>query len=222
MGGRSKVMKTSWDSVAALMRELSNEEQQALVDSDNRPAIKKFLMGLAPLLTPIGTIAVRLAPNFVASEFFKVNSEKSSPIKIVYIGESFGGRFFSPMASRPIHGYGPFRPTDRSVVEVTLRYQTLNKCSVDKPIINQLGGEAKAETTLTEIAACMQKHADGEQGVLLTNGYANIFYVRDVVSGLLCAVRVSWYGDGWLADAHSVLDKQAWPPMGYRVFSRVS
>lgn len=35
--------KPSFDSVSALMKELSPEEQDALVNSDNRPALKKFL-----------------------------------------------------------------------------------------------------------------------------------------------------------------------------------
>lgn len=46
-------MKPSFDSVAALMRELSLAEQYALVNSDNRPQLKRFLRELAASTTPL-------------------------------------------------------------------------------------------------------------------------------------------------------------------------
>ena len=49
----------------------------------------------------------------------------------------------------------------------------------------------------------------GQPGFLQTNGYANIFYLRDA-KGILCAVRVGWDGDGWVVDAISVDDPLAW------------
>ena len=61
--------------------------------------------------------------------------------------------------------------------------------SVDGPILAELGGEAKAETTLTEVYSLMEAQKNGENGPLLTNGYANIFYVRDVNGALRAVVR---------------------------------
>ena len=63
----------------------------------------------------------------------------------------------------------------------------------------------------------MERQSNGD---LLTNGYANIFYVRDV-NGELRAVFVGWGGVGWSVRAYSVGDPDAWRG-GDRVFSRNS
>lgn len=94
---------------------------------------------------------------------------------------------------------------------------TLTQSAYDNEIIADLGGEEKVETTLGEIWWLMQRQANGEDGALLTNGYANIFYVRDN-TGMLRAVGVYWGDDGW--DAHAyVLDGYRWRD-GRQVFSR--
>ena len=218
-------MKTSFDSFVALIRELSVEEQEALVDSDNRPALKQFLVKLQFLLTPVGTIKVLPTEKFSASDFFKVNTAKNASVKTSHLGDNFKAWFLGKTkertsASEAVPGDGPYRTP--GATEVALRYYTLNKRSVDGPIIAQLGGVAKAETetSLAEIAACLQKQASGEPGMLLTNGYANIFYVRDSVWALR-AVNVDWYGDGWSVYADSVEHPNDWSA-GSRVFSRDS
>jgi len=66
----------------------------------------------------------------------------------------------------------------------------------------------------------MEKQATGEEGVLLNNGWANLFYVKDQ-SGVLRTVRVSWGGDGWRVNADSVENPDRWGG-GRRVFSRNS
>ncbi|MEK7508588.1 MAG: hypothetical protein AAB568_01905 [Patescibacteria group bacterium] len=43
--------KPSFDSVIALWNELKPEEQKALVDSDNRPGLKRFLAGTRAVVT---------------------------------------------------------------------------------------------------------------------------------------------------------------------------
>ena len=45
--------------------------------------------------------------------------------------------------------------------------------------------------------------------MLLTNGYANLFYIRDT-DGILWAVRVDWGGDGWYVNARSVERRGRW------------
>ena len=85
--------------------------------------------------------------------------------------------------------------------------------------ITELGGEEKAEVTLSEIWRLMVRQANGEKGVLLINGLANIFYVPDV-SGVLRTVYVYWLVGGWYALA-DVLDDGGWGD-GYQVFSRNS
>jgi len=49
----------------------------------------------------------------------------------------------------------------------------------------------------------MEKQKNGEDGVLLNNGYANIFYIRDQ-NGVLRAVRVYWDDGSWRVYAHGV------------------
>jgi hypothetical protein len=96
----------------------------------------------------------------------------------------------------------------------------LLKVSVmDGPIIAELGGADKSETTLSEMFFLMEKQGKGEDGVLLNNGYdANIFYVKDT-AGVLRAVYVGWRGDGWSVDADSVGVPGRWDD-GFQVFSR--
>ena len=64
------------------------------------------------------------------------------------------------------------------------------------------------------------KQSKGEDGTLLTNGYANIFYVRDA-EGELRAVSVNWHAGyrGWRVSAYSVARQGRWLA-GLHVFSR--
>ncbi len=156
------------------------------------------------LLTLTGTIKVRLARKFIARKFFTM---ENASVAIAYVGENFAASFLR-------------KTEERADSEISLRYHTLARASVDGPIIAELGGEAKAETTLAEIAALMTKQAHGEPGALLTNGYANIFYVRNAV-GVVCAVDLYWCSDGWIVGARSVAGPNAWNA-GCRVFSRDS
>ena len=96
---------------------------------------------------------------------------------------------------------------------------TLTQDANDSEIIADLGGEEKAETTLAEIWRLMVAQANGGEGVLLNNGWANIFYVRDA-KAVLRAVRVHWCGGGWLAYA-SALGVFRWYDVR-QVFSRNS
>ena len=93
----------------------------------------------------------------------------------------------------------------------------LTQSTYDDRILADLGGGKKAKTTLCEIWRLMQRQANGEDGVLLTNGYANIFYVQDV-NGILRTVVVRWHSDGWFACSFELGDSMFYPP--YQVFSR--
>ncbi|MBU4353526.1 hypothetical protein KKA18_02415 [Patescibacteria group bacterium] len=113
-----------------------------------------------------------------------------------------------------------FDKTVEPISEQELNYHKLTKNSVDGPIIDELGGEAKVETTLAEMFSLIALQPNGEDGVSLTNGYANVFYIRDVV-GVLRAVCCDWLDGGWYLFACSVGDPYAWRG-GYQVFSRNS
>lgn len=163
-----------------------------------------------PLLDWLGIVNIpATTEKFVAREKFVVDTSKKAKVKISYLGDNLTEWFLS--------GDGKI---ESPISERSLRYGKLMENSVDAPIIAELGGEQKAEMTLAEMFALMEKQPNGERGTLLTNGWANIFYIRDV-KGVLRAVNGCWYGDGWLVLAYSVLFPRRWCG-GRLVFSRNS
>ena len=162
------------------------------------------------LLELVSTIVIPATTGkLVAKEKFVINTKRNAPVKISYLGDNFKAWF--------LNGDGK---TEDPISEQTLRYAKLRKASMDGPIIEELGGEAKAETTLSEMFSLMEKQKRGEDGVLLNNGWANIFYIKDS-AGVLRMVRVRWDVDGWNVGADSVEDPCRWGD-GRQVFSRNS
>lgn len=159
------------------------------------------------LLIPVGTaiVAATTTP-FVARDRFVVNTSDNAPLKISYLGGSFN-EWFLGKVEQPFWGS-------------TLKYGKLSRRSVDGPIIEELGGEDKAETTLTELFSLMQAQKNDKSGPLLTNGYADIFYVKDA-HGLLRTIYADWGVDGWGVAAYSVTNPNTWRG-GDQVFSRNS
>ncbi|OGH89435.1 MAG: hypothetical protein A2469_04530 [Candidatus Magasanikbacteria bacterium RIFOXYC2_FULL_40_16] len=150
-----------------------------------------------PLLTLAGTVKVQPVNKLGVNEFF---NENNSSVRISYVGDNFKEWFYGKEEEQP------------NANETVLRYHTLNRRSVDGPIIKELGGEDKVKVTLSHVAALMLEQSNGERGALLTNSYADIFYVHDV------AVNVYWLGFGWYVVAYSVGDPGGWNAGG-RVFS---
>lgn len=99
--------------------------------------------------------------------------------------------------------------SEAPIAESRLCKYRLLTIAPDAPIIAELGGEARAEGRIAATFALIRAQGGGQPGFLQTNGYANIFYLRDL-KGVLCAVRVGWDGDGWVIDAISVDDPLAW------------
>jgi len=162
------------------------------------------------LLEPVSTIVIPATTGtFVAKEKFVQDTGRKAKVKISYLGDNLKSWFLS--------GKGK---TEDPITEQTLRYGKLRKSSVDAPIIAELGGNEKAETTLTEVFSLMEKQPNGEEGALLNNGWWNILYVKDQ-NGVLRAVLVYWLVDGWNVYARSVGDPYGWYD-GYQVFSRNS
>jgi len=162
------------------------------------------------ILELVSTVVVPATTGkFVAKTAFVVNTKRNAKVLISSVWDNFARWFLS--------GDGK---TEDPISEQTLRYHKLRKSSGDGPIIEELGGEAKAETTLSEMFSLMEKQKHGEDGVLLNNGYANIFYIRDQ-NGVLRAVFVGWDDGGWGVDAVSVEDPDGWID-GVQVFSRNS
>ncbi|MBM3257670.1 MAG: hypothetical protein FJZ05_00415 [Candidatus Nealsonbacteria bacterium] len=154
------------------------------------------------ILELIGVVTISAISRFVASKKFVIARK---PINIAWLGDNFKSWFLKKI--------------EEPVGKADLRYMKLTSPSVDGPILAELG-EDRAETTLAQIFSLMERQPNGEKGILLTNGYANIFYVRDV-SGILRAVHVRWCSDGWSVRASSV-ENPIWWLVGDRVFSRNS
>ena len=153
------------------------------------------------------TIPARIV-NFIARDKFIVDTSKEANVKISYLGDNFTKWFL-----------GEDGKIETPIGEQELRCARLKKASVDDLIIAEIGVEAKAETTLSEMFSQMEKQRNGEAGVLLNNGYANIFYIRDK-NGVLRAVPCGWCGDGWDVRARSVDDTDGWRAVR-QVFFRV-
>jgi len=188
------------------------KEIQAIISSKDNELAQTMYVALKKkmdvLLELVSTVVVSATTSkFVAKDKFVVNTKRNAPVKISAVWDNFTSWFLS--------GDGK---TEDPISEQTLHYHKLRKSSVDSPIITELGGEEKSETTLTEMFSLMEKQKNGEDGVLLNNGYANIFYIRDQ-NGVLRAVRVRWRDDGWYVFALSVVISDGWSD-GYRVFSR--
>lgn len=60
----------------------------------------------------------------------------------------------------------------------------------------ELGVGDRAEVMLHQIYDLLKKQSKGEIGPLLTNGYSNIFYVRDQ-DGVLRVIDLVWCGGVW-------------------------
>jgi len=171
--------------------------------------VELFAQGVplpSELLELIGTVTTpATTENFIASEHFIVNTKKGAPVKISYLSENFEKWFLGK--------------NEVPVAEAVLRYHKLLKNSVDAPIISELGGESEVERSLSQMFSLMERQTSGEN-ILLTNGYANIFYIKDI-TGVLRAVFCGWDGVGWIVDASSVAGPGGWNADD-RVFSRSS
>lgn len=141
---------------------------------------------------------------FVTKNGFKVDTCDSAEVKISFLGDNFKTWFLDKV--------------EETMEDVSLFYFDLLRNSLDASIIQDLGGETKVETTLCAIWTLLKMQRNGEPGILLTNGYANIFYIKDT-QGVLRAVGVYWRGGGWYVYAGSVTLPCEWDA-GRRVFSR--
>ncbi len=205
--------ETPVEQVQAILKSgLMADLRDGNISTVNRDAFRKILglKSLDPektLLKFIGTVAVpATAEKFVAKEHFVKDTSEKARVKISFFGGNFAKWFLGKV--------------EFPLIASTLSYHRLMKSSIDSLIINKLGGETKAETTLAEMFALMEKQANGKSGALLTNDYANIFYICDI-KGVLRAVRCYWDDDGWSVAAYEIDDSTEWNSAS-KVFSRNS
>lgn len=155
------------------------------------------------LLQFVTTTSVAAIESFKAEESFKVDTKKAA-VRIWYLGDNFKKHF-----GRKVEGASE---------AAEIKVHKLTESSLDAPIVAELAD--KCEITLGQFFALLSKQGKGESGPLLTNGWANIAYIRDD-EGILWAVSAYWYADrgGWRVEAFSVESPHGWSD-GIQVLSR--
>lgn len=153
------------------------------------------------------SIPARATP-FVARDHFMVNAAEDAAVKISFVEEDFANYFLKSHTGES--------PT----AEFKLMVHRLSKVIVGDSIITELGGEGILEVPLSAVFSLMETQGKGEDGTLLTNRHANIFYVRDR-AGALCVVGVRWLHGGWGVHAYPLEFSRKWFP-GDQVFFRNS
>ena len=182
-------------------KELHRKIQQVLRRSNGATdvAASKPTSALLQLVTTAQTPAVEA---FSAKEKFAIGTQDG--VKIAWHGDNFKMHFLGKC--------------ELDVPARDLRVHKLLKKSLDAPIIAELGGEELAETSLATMFEVLKKQGLGQRGTLLTDGYANIFYIEDD-TGTLWAVYALWDDDGWRLFADSVTNPLSWNQV-FQVVSR--
>jgi hypothetical protein len=139
----------------------------------------------------------------LAKNHFAVRKNNVSPVKISFMGERFEDWFMGKKEE-------PFKGS-------ILSHQELSYPSTNSQVTSRLGGFNKAETTLTELSYLMKAQWNGQEGPLLTNRKANIFYIRDI-HGKLRSVDAHWF-DGWRLAA-GLIEHPCILEDGFRIFYR--
>lgn len=155
------------------------------------------------LLQFVTTTSVAAIESFKAADHFKVDTKKAAA-RIYWLGDNFKKHF-----GRKVEG----------VCEAAdIKTHELLKSSLDVPIITELAD--KCEIKLGQFFALLSEQGKGESGPLLTNGWANIAYIRDD-EGNLWAVGAVWSAGtgGWYVEAGSVGHPGRWSG-GRQVLSR--
>lgn len=101
---------------------------------------------------------------------------------------------------------------EETVDTAPLTFKKLERDMLDKEILEEW---KPAEVTLADVLVTMKTN-----GNMLKDGWANLFYVKDI-TGELRTVYVGWRSGsrGWLVSAYSVSDR-IWWGAGSQVFSR--
>lgn len=157
------------------------------------------------LLKRVSTIELPAVKDFIAADHFVVDTSEKAKVKISYLGDNFR-KYFLPK---------------KETGEVAAEELTVNELledAYDPAIVTDLGGEEKVEISLGQFFAMFAKQPNGESGQLLTNGRANIGYIRGD-DGVLWAVGGRWGGDGWSFGARPLDGPSRWHA-GRQVLSR--
>lgn len=165
--------------------------------ADSVTTISTKLFERKKLLELVTTMPAFACNRFVASEHFKVDTGKSAKVKIAWLGNNFKELFLSK--------------TEEDVLAGELKIYKLLQSSLDAPIMTELGDPRAYSTALADIWWMLKTQPNGEDGALLVNGYANIFYINDA-KGNLWSVLANWSPGkgGWYFEAGSIGQPGGW------------
>jgi hypothetical protein len=138
-----------------------------------------------PQLVYLTAISVPAVDKFVAADAF---GEKNPAGIHFTLNELFKMHFLDDV--------------EEKVPPMMLAVNRLQKAALDAPIIKALG--ERSEVTLVRVFQLLSKQPKGEDGPLLTDNNANMFYVRDSMKNLW-VIDAYWLPpNGWYVDASSV------------------
>jgi hypothetical protein len=195
LGGSEELMFEKMKTGTGLAKEIA----KLIVAGAN--SAKKFALKSLKLIT--GGIAI-VTESFTKDSFFT----KNGPVKL-YFWDNFTNLILAAM------------PETIPAFQGKLLKTQLTEYMYDSAIVKELGWPN--QFTVGEFAAIIRdlltKQPNGEDGTLLNNGYANIFYVQ-LEDSRMVAVDVRWHSDirGWGLNAIG-LDDFRWFD-GFCVFSR--
>ncbi|MFA6295288.1 MAG: hypothetical protein WC666_02590 [Candidatus Paceibacterota bacterium] len=156
---------------------------QAVIPEPSLPILKFICKVTIPATTS----------RFVAKEKFVINKREDALVRISGLGKVFVSCF--------LDGEGKIEDL---LDEQTLCCYGLQRSSKDLPIVHELGGVERSETTLSELFSLLEKQGKGTEGVLLNRTDSNnIFFVR-VKEDLFRGVGVRWKTDGWYIGAGEI------------------
>lgn len=148
----------------------------------------------AVLLRKIAEASVSGTDRFVAKDRFKAAN-------VGYAGGNFHKLFLNKV--------------EENVGDAAVVVHRMERSSPNASVLAEFGDQA--EIKLAHLFVLLEKQSSGQEGFLLTDGYANVAYVRDT-TGTLWAVCASWDIDHnfWRVTASSVED-----PIGRGVGAQV-
>ncbi len=161
-----------------------------------------------PLLKFAKNFDAPVMPRFAANESLAKDSKKAT---IGWNGENLKANFLA--------GHGHIEK-DISAAKIGI-YQLETRAN-NQEIVDALGGWEKASIHLGRLGFLLEQQSNGENGLLLTNGFANLFPVEDENGGKWL-VDAYWYASYrfWYVEPYSLSDALQWRA-GDRVFSRDS
>lgn len=150
------------------------------------------------------TVAVEATISFVVRDFFKMGDNGQTKI---WMSDAFKEKVLA------------FASSTASSSEVRLDKLELTESMNDSQITVELGSPTpfSIDGFLSHTKGLILKQPKGEKGDLLTNGYANIFYVTGN-DGRTFAVDVHWNGRQWEFDCREFVE-DGWWRAGRCVFS---